>query len=129
MNTNDPCQSGRLHSAKHLVAQFFAWGIVVLTLGVGVPLAAIIVAFAVCATLPEDWQFGSLPMVGLMIIEAFPFGWVLSGLGCWVFGNHRSRNHTTYTLLGRPLECWGLITVALGVLIVGTISFAGVELR
>jgi hypothetical protein len=122
MNISDPCMGDRTGGTEHRMPQLLAQAFVVFTLAVGVPFGVLILALAVTATLPVDWQFGSIPMVGLMIIETLPVGWVLSGLGCWMLGIHRSRNHETCRLLGRPLEDWGLIAVALGLLTVGAIS-------
>lgn len=129
MNITDKCGSDRHYGPRGLLGYFLAWAMAVLGLGIGVPIGLIVLAVGVCVALPDDWHFGTLPMLGLIIIDAFPCGWVLSGLGCWAFGSRWSRNHRTHILLGRPLEYWGLIIVGLGLLIVAMVSFGGVEIR
>ena len=122
-------QSDSPNGSRDSLRQFVARITVLLTLCVGVPIAVIVVATIVCVALPDEWQFGSVFMVGLIIIDAFPCGWCFSGLGCWVLGRRWTRNQSTYRFLDGPLENWGLIMVGLGLLFVGAISILAVEIR
>ncbi len=73
-------------------------------LGVGVPIA---LAFAVCLALGEEC--GSIPTFFFIVTFAFPFGWLFSGIVCWVLGRIWNEKQSTHTFLGLPLEYWGLI--------------------
>ena len=124
-----PCQGRPQYRFRGLLVRIFAWIMGLLGVGVGVPVTLIFLAVAVCAALPDECQGGSLPMFGLILLEGFPCGWILSGLGCWILGRRLSRDHRAFRVLHLPLEYWGLILVGLGLLSVGVLPILVPEIR
>ncbi len=130
MNTTDQCQSDRQCSLTDLLGYSGVCAMVLLSLGVGVPIALVVFACAICVALPDEWQFGSEFVLAVILIDSFPCGGVLSGLGCWVLGRLRSSRQRTYVFSSLPLERWGLLMAGLGLLTVGIASVAvGMEFR
>jgi hypothetical protein len=122
MSASNQYQSDCQHVLRDWLRCFVVTGLVLLIAGVGVPVALMALAIAVCAVLPDEWQFGSIPMLALIVIDAFPCGWALSGLGSWLIGRHWSGNDRTVTVLGLRLEDCGVMVMGIGLLAVGIVS-------